>query len=187
MDTWKPIPGYEECYEASFDGHIRSVPGKVTSNARYKTRVWQSRVLKEKVSKNKKGRTDARVDLWKDGKHKTFLVSRLVALAWHGIPAVGMTVNHINGDTLDNSADNLEWITLSENIKRGFEDGAYSSKQRCIALYSDELGLFRFDSLSNASRWLGRTPGYLSNCLNKSHTIRDVGGREFKAMRYDNG
>lgn len=59
----------------------------------------------------------ARVSLRKDGKSKEFLVHRLVALAFIENPKNLATVNHIDGNKLNNSVENLEWLSLSDNIK----------------------------------------------------------------------
>ena len=68
-----------------------------------------------------------RVDLWKGKDHRTWLVSRLVALTWCEGYQDGWTVNHINGDHLDNRAENLEWLSLGDNIRHGFANGLYPS------------------------------------------------------------
>ena len=125
MEEWKDIPGYEGLYQASTIGGIRSCEGKVTSNARYGRRVWKQRTIKQKFCINKKGRGDFRVELWKDGKHMTLLVSRLVALTWCGGYQDGWTVNHKNGDPTDNRAENLEWLSHGDNIRHGFANGFY--------------------------------------------------------------
>ena len=126
MEQWKMIPGYEGLYEASTYGQIRTAEGKTTSNARYPKRVWKQRILKLKYVHRKNGRLkDARVCLWKDGKEKTFLVSRLVAMTWCDGYADGLTVNHKDGNPLNNDCSNLEWISLAENIRHGFRTGLY--------------------------------------------------------------
>ena len=125
MEEWKDIPGYEGLYQASTLGNIRTCEGKVTSSARFSHRVWKQRVLKQKCAKNCKGRIDARIELWKDGEHKTWLVARLIAMTWCKGYADGMTVNHKNGDPIDNRAENLEWLTLKNNIRHGFANGLY--------------------------------------------------------------
>ena len=127
MEQWKDIPGYEGLYQASTQGSIRTCEGKTTSSARFEKRVWKQRILKQKLYKNRKGRIDARVSLWKDGIEKTWLVSRLVAITWCDGYLQGLTVNHKNGNPLDNSADNLEWLTRAENIKHGFREGLYKN------------------------------------------------------------
>jgi hypothetical protein len=130
MEQWKDIPGYEGLYQASTDGRIRTAEGKTTASARFPHRVWKQRIMKLKYQTRKSGRSkDARVCLWKDGKEKTFLVSRLVALAWCDGYADGLTVNHKDGDPMNNHPDNLEWISLADNIRHGFRTGLYSKKR----------------------------------------------------------
>lgn len=179
MENWKPIPGYEGLYEASDAGRIRTAPGKTTANARYSARVWKSRILKEKRQKHG-NRVDSRVELWKAGEHTTWLVSRLVALAWHGVPTEHMTVNHINGDPLDNRPENLEWTTLRENIQKGFETGLFSSIQIPTALMSESGTNTSFRSLAEASRWLGRSTGYVSDAILKGKkSVYDTSGNRY--------
>lgn len=50
-----------------------------------------------------------------DGKKKKLSVHRLVALAFHENPNNYQEVNHIDGDPMNNHADNLEWVSESEN------------------------------------------------------------------------
>jgi hypothetical protein len=42
----------------------------------------------------------------------------LMALTWIGPRPEGYEVDHINGDMLDWSTDNLQYVTPKENIKR---------------------------------------------------------------------
>jgi len=47
------------------------------------------------------------------------LVSRLVAEAFcaNPDPENAKTVDHIDGNTLNNCADNLRWLTLADNVR----------------------------------------------------------------------
>lgn len=177
MEMWKDIPGFEGIYQASNTGLIRSAPGKVTSSKRFSHRAWKTRVLKHKFRVHGK-RRDAAVTLWKDGKCKDHLVSRLVAMTWVEGYAPGLTVNHIDGNPLNNNSTNLEWITLSENIKKGYEDGLFSDCQHSIQLVCDECTLI-FESKAAASRFLGRNSGYVSNTLKINRPITAADGKQY--------
>ena len=174
MTEWKDIPGYEGLYQASTDGQIRTCYGKVTSNARYSRRVWKQRILKHKYENRnrKKGarnkHRDARVSLWKDGKERTLLVSRLVAMTWCEGYQDGFTVNHIDGNPENNCCENLEWVSLRENIQKGFADGLFKNSQKPITIMLDDGTEMNFPSLSSAERYLGKRRGYFSDKLKRA-------------------
>lgn len=58
-----------------------------------------------------------------------WLLHRLVATVWIDNPDGLETVNHKNGNKADNSVENLEWMSRSDNIKQGFEDGLFDKNQ----------------------------------------------------------
>lgn len=58
-----------------------------------------------------------------------WLLHRLVAHVWNDNPELRETVNHKNGNKGDNSAENLEWLCLSDNIKEGFACGLYDNNK----------------------------------------------------------
>lgn len=179
-EIWKPIPGYEGLYDASNTGHIRSSPGKTTYTELRGVRHWKERVLKEKGQRKDGKRCDYRVELWKNGEHHTLLVARLVAMAWHGVPKAKMTVNHINGITTDNRQENLEWLTLSDNIKDAHKNNLFSKHKRWIILEDTHGNTYNFDSIVSASRFLKRQYGYIGDRLrNKHNTVVSSDGITF--------
>jgi hypothetical protein len=174
-EIWKDIPGYEGLYQASSLGRIKTVEGKVTSNRRYSKRVWKSRIMKGRGDNYSTGR---RVSLWKDGKVKDFLVARLVAITFLGEPLQGYTVNHKDGDRMNNQIDNLEWLSRGDNIRHAFDNGLYSA---AIKIYVTCTDGYRnnFRSLSEFDRYIGRRVGYTSNALKQNRKVTDVDGRVY--------
>jgi hypothetical protein len=176
MEQWRDIPGYERIYQASNMGNIRTCEGKTTYTKRHGVRQWKQRIIKQKVCKNGHSRKDARVHLWKDGKERTWLVARLVGLAWCEGYEEGLTVNHINGNHLDNRAENLEWVTISENIRKGFDTGLFANTQKPVRLICDGCEIV-FPSMAHASRFLGRNSGYVSGVIKLNRPVKAADGK----------
>lgn len=181
-ETWKDIPGYEGIYQASTLGNIRTVEGKTTCNKRYSKRVWKSRILKGRGNNPNTGK---RVNLYKDGKAKEFLVARLVALTFFGNPPEGFTVNHKDGNRMNNNVENLEWLSLADNIRHGFSTGLYHT-QKPVTLKKG-CQVLEFGSMAQCDSFLGRSAGYTSNTLKRKNTLFNVKGEEFCVFPSDGG
>lgn len=101
-EKWKPVPGYEGLYEASSLGRIRSFIHRRGDG------ILQGHI----------DRYGYRcVNLKKDGRQSTKAVHLLVCSAFHGLKPEGMECGHKNGIKLDNQADNLGYISRSQNVK----------------------------------------------------------------------
>lgn len=53
--------------------------------------------------------------------NKTYFTHRLVARAFYGDIQPGFSVNHINGNKIDNWVVNLEIVTHSNNYKHAYD------------------------------------------------------------------
>lgn len=170
-EKWEDIPGYEGIYQASNFGRVRTHINKTTYTNRHGVRHWKQRILKYKgVNK----RTGYRVDLWKDGKCKSWLVARLVCMTFYSLPKSNkMTVNHKDGDRFNNHIYNLEWLTIGDNIRHGFETGLYHTQHE-ITLMSQNGDKKTFRSLALASISLGRSKNYVYGQIKRNHKITDV-------------
>ena len=109
-EIWKQIPEYEGLYEISNFGRARSMP-RVLLESRGHTRKYRSKILEG--SMNDKGYRS--VMLCKDFVQVLHTVARRVANAFIPNPENKAEVNHKSGDKLDNSVNNLEWMTHQEN------------------------------------------------------------------------
>ena len=84
-------------YEVSNQGRVRNA---------HTDQVLRPRIIKEGY---------LIVDLYYKGQRKTCYVHNLVATAFVEGWREGLQVNHKNGIKTDNRAENLEWVTASEN------------------------------------------------------------------------
>ena len=169
MEEWLDISNYQG-YQVSNLGRVRT-HNKITHTEKHGNRYWKDKILKQKVTKNKRGRYDARIDLWSNGEYKTFLVSRLVAFTFYkkDLNNRKLTVNHIDGNSLNNNITNLELITLKENIEKGIELGLYDRcKKKVKLVYKKCERLIYCDSMAQASRILGYNKGYISENIKKN-------------------
>lgn len=173
VEEWRDIEGYKG-YQVSNKGRVRT-HGKITVNKLHGRRKWADRILKQKIGKDK----CSRVELWCDGKHKTFLVHRLEAIAFLGEAPKGMTVNHKDGNRQNNSIDNLEWCSRADNIRYGFEHDQYHMKHCTLIDKNGNEKYFR--SMSLASVYLGRCKAYVSMSIRLGRKIRSVEGEIFDA------
>lgn len=114
IEEWKNIQGYEELYQVSNLGRVRSCFREGTKGGIIK------QFLIDRYMK---------VHLYKDGESKFYFIHRLVALAFVKNPLNKPQVNHINGNRRDNRAINLEWATSQENINHAIDTGLKKFKK----------------------------------------------------------
>lgn len=162
-EIWKDIKNYNG-YQVSNLGRVRT-KNKISYAKKHGERHWKDRILKYKGSGY---RTGYRVDLWKNGKPKTFLVARLVAFTFFekDINDNSLTVDHLDGNRFNNNINNLELVSLKENIQRAFKNGLMPYKKVMITNKNNNHQ-FVYRSMAEASLKINQNQGYISNKLKK--------------------
>lgn len=110
-EEWRKAVGFSEKYWVSNMGRI------FTASAHNKP----NNPAIMKPARSGAGRRDDYLKTIMDG--KTIRVHRVVAATWIPNPEDKPIVNHINGNKLDNRAENLEWCTSSENQLHAYRTG----------------------------------------------------------------
>lgn len=127
-EIWKDIKGYENMYQISNIGQVKSLEHNVQQKNRWGqtiSRIQKSRLMKIHINKN----GYFRVVLHKNGIEKNYSVHRLVYEAFVGEIPDGMQVNHINEIKTDNRVVNLNLMTPKENSNWGTRNERVSEKQ----------------------------------------------------------
>lgn len=101
VEEWKPIADYE-MYEVSNMGKVR--------------RTYQNGNVKL-LKPRDNGIGYKQVILCSNGNLKTFLVHRLVALAFIELVAGKLTVDHIDRCPTNNNIENLRWADMTEQTR----------------------------------------------------------------------
>jgi hypothetical protein len=106
-EKWLPVPEFEGLYEESDQGRIRSIRFR-NRNCNFPKIKMLSVVVHSKTGY-------CCIGLKKLGMSYSFLVHRLVLMAFSGPCPEGMQAAHQNGVRSDNRLANLKWKTPREN------------------------------------------------------------------------
>lgn len=129
-EQWLPVRGYEDIYEVSNLGRVRSLPRMVLSRWNRYRRI-PGVVLRGHMDRN--GYHCVR--LWRKQASKTMSVHRLVALAFLADSYfAGAQVCHNDGDQTNNHVSNLRWDTASANHLDRVRHGTHpeASRTHCV-------------------------------------------------------
>jgi len=112
---WKPLKNYEDRYDISSNGEI--VSNSISTNSYVG--------LELKPFKSREGYL--RLQLSKDGVRYKYFVHRLVAETFipNPDPKSKTQVNHKDGNPMNNSVNNLEWVTHGENQRHARNLGLF--------------------------------------------------------------
>ena len=121
---WKPIPGYENTYEASTEGQIRSLERIVVytrRDGRCVERKYPSKVLKPGLN----SRGYEIVTLCDPDNHNTRAVHRLILETFVGPKQPGQECRHLDGNIRNNALTNLCWGAAAENMSDKIAHGTW--------------------------------------------------------------
>lgn len=170
IEVWKAIDSFDR-YEVSNLGRVRNLGGSVVAAGNLGgVRTVPARLLKPFIA----SKTGYMQVLLPDRRKHS--VHRLVARAFCSGYADGLVVDHINNDRSDNRAENLRWLSTSENIARPYREnglaGAATGKFSDQAMKTTAIvasciktgATMEFACASDAVRMLRFDSGSISKC-----------------------
>jgi hypothetical protein len=120
-EIWKPIIGWEDYYEASNTGRIRSRERVIKDKNFSKSgkpflrkRTFKSKIL---CGGDVSEMGHMTVGLFRNGRATTRLIHRLVAETFIPNPNNYPLVDHIDGNPKNNSVENLRWANWEHNSR----------------------------------------------------------------------
>lgn len=128
LEEWKDIEGYEDMYQVSNFGRVKSL-SRLLNN---KDGFFYSKEKILKPRKNSRGYVCVVLNKKDGGKDKT--IHRLVAEAFIPNPDNKETINHKDANQTNNHVDNLEWNTQKENVHHAMENGLFRKTDKRLCL-----------------------------------------------------
>ena len=154
-EAWYPVHGYEGLYEINQQGKVKSLK---KLNYGYIMKQRPDRAGYNTVRLTKPSLLSS-----------TQYVHRLLGFAFIENPFQKPMINHIDGNKLNNSIQNLEWVTNSENMKHAYSIGLCKSGTKqtpVIDICLDKT----FPSIKKAAEFYGINYATCKNYLNGNRT-----------------
>lgn len=142
----RPVAWYEGLYSVTLCG-----------------KVWTHRKGRW-LKPNKDSSGYLQVSLTKEGIRTQTLLHRVVAMSYLPPPEDFMTVDHKDNNPLNNSVNNLQWMSVEDNILK--------DQSKVVWFESPEGEVVKFEGLSKTCESLGLDPSAMSKVsrgINKQH------------------
>lgn len=164
---WKPIPGYEGKYEASYVGNVRRL---------YKNRKPALMTAYEK--KHRKGSRYLVVKLTNEGKSKEIKLSKAIYEAYKGKVPDGCGLSHVDGDFENNELKNLIVLTKEE---LGVMTGHKSKSKAVLKCSASLIPIETYRSAREAAKNNGMSyQTVIDRCNGKTKSIIAPDGYVYK-------
>ncbi len=124
-EIFKSICDYEGLYEISNFGRVKSLKRIISYSNRDYTKEIEEKIKTQKL--NNSGYKI--IILSKNGKKKTLLIHRLVAITFLLNPKEKKEVNHLDKNKTNNLSNNLEWSTRKENMIHAYKTGTRHNEE----------------------------------------------------------
>ena len=155
-EIWKDIQGYEGLYQSSNLGRVRSLDRYIKEHSG-KQQFRAGKIIKPK--KNKNGYLQLALN--KNSARKMKYVHILIAETFIENNKNFKTVNHKDGNKLNNHVDNLEWASYSENNRHSYRrlnrsKSTEGAKRKPVCIVDTFNGTLKcYESIAETVRQVG--------------------------------
>lgn len=162
-EEWRPVVGFEGWYEVSNQGRVKRVAAGTRGCGLLNPARDNYGYFNTHLSSGNGARVTRR-------HHR---VHKLVAAAFLGPCPPGYTVNHIDGDKLNNTVGNLEYVSRSDNLRHAGKSGlmAHGEQNGRAVLTADMVREIRRLAKelpqSEICRRFNLDPGHVSMIVNR--------------------
>jgi len=120
LNEWVPLIGYEDRYSIFYDGKSAIIKSKeIKCKYLNGLRTHKAKIITQSVIKI--GYTV--VYLKNGNRSSTTYLHRIIGQHFIPNPKNYPCINHINGDKLNNSIENIEWCSFQDNCQHAFSTG----------------------------------------------------------------
>jgi hypothetical protein len=171
-EIWKDVPSFIGILQVSNFGQIKRLQRykKAKNNS---TVYMPEKILKQTVSSY----GYYKICISVNNKRHDLLSHRLIAEAFVPNPDSKHQINHINGIKTDNSIENLEWVSLTENIKHAQATGLSAVQPKGEANKLSKK-LYQYDIFGNLIKvWSGIRQACIELNINRSNMSRHLNGK----------
>lgn len=154
-EVWRDIPGYNE-YQISNYGRVKSLVKN------------KPQILAKSISQGK-----YKVNLYyKTGRCRNELVGRIVCSVFHRMPEENEVIGYLDGNKLNDHAENVFWMTKSESVRNAKNRNRYASHGvlNGMAKLSPEkvIQIRNYKSQGKTSAWIGAQFGVSRQVIDKA-------------------
>lgn len=180
-EIWKPIIGYENLYEVSSKGRVKSIARVINR------KNGRKQFVKEKlIAPANNGKGYYRVRLAKNGKNTAYALHRLVASSFIPNPKELPEINHKDEDKSNNIVENLEWCDRAYNMNYGTRKSraALANSTPIIQIDADGKLVKEWVSCVEAARQLDIHYQNIDQCVRGN--IKQIKGYMFQKSDKEN-